>query len=74
MKDDDYGVENLKKLKYIEAVQNETHRMYGPGNMVLMREAIADHQLAGVPLRTGTVVQAHMIGIDYDGQTFENPF
>ena len=37
MAGEDYSNENLKNLKYIDAVQKETHRMYGPGNIVLMR-------------------------------------
>jgi cytochrome P450 len=38
--DQDITVENLKRLTYIDWIQHETTRMYGPANGVLFRIAI----------------------------------
>lgn len=35
--DEDYTHENLKKLVYIDWIQNETTRFYGPGTSIFMR-------------------------------------
>ena len=39
MKDDDYSYENLKNLRFIDNIQKETIRMYGPVNLIWPREA-----------------------------------
>ena len=70
MKDNDFSPENMKKLKYIEAIQKEATRIYGPIPFVLLREVVADHYLDGIPIKTGTIIQPHMIGINYDEKLF----
>ena len=37
MKNDDYSFENLKNFKYIDNIQKETTRMYGPVNTLFPR-------------------------------------
>lgn len=39
MKDNDYSYENLKNFAYIDCIQKETTRLYGPGNCSFMRIA-----------------------------------
>lgn len=56
MGSDDYSYENLKNLVYIDWIQKETTRMYGPVNGVFMREATNDNYLNGLPIRKGTYV------------------
>ena len=33
----DFSIDNLKNLKYIDAVMKETTRIYGPANFILLR-------------------------------------
>lgn len=34
--------ENLKKMKYIDCIQDEVSRIYGPGTGIFLREAAKD--------------------------------
>ena len=43
MQEDDYSYENLKNFTYIDNVQKETTRFYGPVNSNLLRIALQDH-------------------------------
>ena len=56
MKNDDYSYENLKNLKYIDFVQKETTRLYGPGTHLFSRQAKCDNYLNGVPIKKGTSI------------------
>lgn len=56
--DEDINKENLKKLVYIDWIQNETTRYYGPGNGVFVREATKDHYIANIPIKQGTTLNA----------------
>ena len=62
MKNDDYSYDNLKKLTYIDCVQKEVTRFYGPANNVILREAAKDHYLKEVPIQKGT-----FFGVNYMG-------
>ena len=44
--------------------------MYGPGNLLLLREATADHVLDEVPIRKGTVMQVHFVGVNQNEDYF----
>lgn len=37
MKNEDYSYENLKNFKYIDNIQKETTRIYGPGIYLFLR-------------------------------------
>ena len=37
MKDDDFSYENLKKCTYIDCVEKEVTRFYGPVNQIFSR-------------------------------------
>ena len=39
MKEEDYGYENLKNFKYLEMLQKEVTRHYGPGTHLFARVA-----------------------------------
>ena len=45
MNEDNYDFNNLKNFKYIEAVQKEVTRMFGPINFCVEREAVKTHKL-----------------------------
>ncbi len=54
--EEDINFESLKKMRYLEGVQYETLRMYGPGTGIFVREALADHKLVDVPIWKGTLL------------------
>lgn len=41
--------------------------------MTLLREVVADHQLDGVPLAKGTVMQVHFVGVNESDKYFKDP-
>jgi cytochrome P450 len=41
-------------MKYIDCIQEEVTRMYGPGTGVFLREASKDTQILNVPIKKGT--------------------
>jgi cytochrome P450 len=41
-------------MKYIDCIQEEVTRMYGPGTGVFLREATKDTQILNVPIKKGT--------------------
>ena len=43
MVEDDYSFENLKNFRYIENVEKEVTRFYGPGNRSVSRVALSNH-------------------------------
>ena len=73
MKEEDYSTENLKKFKYIDCVQKETTRFFGPANGVFMRKCINDHILGNVPIHKGTLAGNQPIGIHYAEKYYQNP-
>lgn len=62
MKNDDYSFENLKNFKYIDNIQKETTRMYGPVNTLFPREAQQDNYMNGLFVKKGTVAYAVNFG------------
>ena len=65
MKDDDYSYENLKKLTYIDCIEKETTRFYGPVNGFLYRLSSKDHLLSEVPIKKDTYFGINYLGTHY---------
>lgn len=65
MKEDDYSYENLKKFVYIDAIEKEVTRIYGPGNIGFPRVAIKDNYINGLGIKKGTVVNINPVGNEY---------
>jgi cytochrome P450 len=61
-------------MTYIEAVQNETLRYYGPGNGVFDRMAARDHYIDDIPVGKGTLVGVQPMGNHYNEKFFKDPF
>ena len=59
--DEDITKENLKKLTYIDWIQNETTRYYGPGNGIFTRISQKDHYIGNVPILKGSGVNCHSV-------------
>lgn len=62
MKEDDYSYDNLKNLVYIDAIEKEVTRIYGPGNLVFPRIAIRDNYINGFGIKKGTILSVNPIG------------
>ena len=70
---DDFSYENLKKLHYLDCVQKEVTRVYGPVNWLFPREAEKDINLNGVPISAGTQVNLNHFGIHYSEKYYKDP-
>ena len=66
MKDGDFSYENLKKMTYIDYVEKEVTRFYGPINNGFGRIALKDYQIKGVPIKCNTIIKPQSIGVHYD--------
>ena len=73
MKTDDYSFENLKKMTYIENVEKEVSRFYGPLNGNFRRVALNDDYLKGVPIQKDTTIGVQPIGPHYCEKYYKNP-
>ena len=73
MADEDYSYDNLKKLTYIDCVQKEVTRHFGPANFIFTREAIKDHFLKGVPVYKGTLFGVQPLGTHYSEKYYKSP-
>ena len=73
MKSDDFSYENLKKMTYIDCVEKEVTRFYGPLNNCFSRIAVKDHLLKGVPVKTDTIVMPQFMGVHYSEKYYKNP-
>ena len=73
MKEDDFSYENLKKLVYIDNIQKETTRFYGPANGIASRVAVEDHNLKGVPIKKNAILGAQPLGNHYSEKYYKNP-
>ena len=65
MKEDDYSYENLKNFTYIDNLEKETTRFYGPVNNILYRIALKDDYLQGVHVKPNTIVTMFMLGAHF---------
>ena len=73
MKNDDYSYENLKNFTYIDNLQKETMRCYGPAPLLFERKARVDNYLNGVPVRKGTMVSIMQFGNHFSEKYFKSP-
>ena len=73
MKDNDYNYENLKQMKYIDCVEKEVTRFYGPVNGLFYRNVLKDHYLRGVPMKKNTSIMTQPIGVHYSEKYYKNP-
>lgn len=71
MEDSDYSYENLKKMKYLDAVEKETTRMYGPVNFNFPRVVDKDHVIGGVQVYAGTMMKFNMMGVNHSTQYYK---
>ncbi|KAL4488682.1 hypothetical protein ABPG73_020381 [Tetrahymena malaccensis] len=69
----DQSAHGLSKLPYLNAVIKETLRFYGPGNILFDRIAIKDHELAGIPIKKGTLVTPYAMTMQRNAKYFTDP-
>lgn len=72
--DKDITYENLKKLTYIDCIQNETTRHYGPIICNFERIALEDNFIKDIPISKGTVVTINVRGVHYSEKYYKNPW
>ncbi|EAS04656.2 cytochrome P450 family monooxygenase (macronuclear) [Tetrahymena thermophila SB210] len=63
----------IKNLPYLNAVIKETLRYYGPGNILFDRIAIKDHELAGIPIKKGTIVTPYAMSMQRNSKYYQDP-
>ena len=73
MKGKEFTYENLKKLEYIDCVQKETTRFFGPINFLFSRICFRDCYLDGVSIKKGTIMNVQPIGTHYSERYFKEP-
>ncbi len=57
---------NLKGLRYLEWVQNEVTRMYGPATSVFLREVVQDTNIDNIPIMKGTGLKIELLPSHYN--------
>ena len=65
MQTDDYSYENLKKFNYIDNVQKEVTRFYGPANGTFLRHVESDFYLKGILIKKGVCIRTMITGLHY---------
>ena len=70
---DEITFETLKKLTYIDWIQSETLRYYGPANGNLIREARTDDMLLDVPIPKGALLTNQPKGTHFSSKYFKDP-
>lgn len=73
MSSDDYSYENLKNFTYIDNIQKETTRMYGPAIFIFWRMAKEDNYLGDLPVKKNTMLSLVNIGNQLSDKYFKNP-
>ena len=73
MQEDDYTYENLKNFTYIDMIQKEVTRLWGPVPALFMREAQQDHYLGSIPVKKGTMVNLVQSN-HYNAAYFKDPY
>lgn len=71
--EEDINNESFKKMPYMNAVLNETGRVYGPGTGLFVREVVAAHDLKGVPVSSGTLVIPEFAPNNHNEAYYKNP-
>lgn len=70
---DEITYENLKKLTYIDWIQLETTRHYGPANGIFFRKATEDNYILNIPIKKGVVLGFQPRGNHYNPKYFKDP-
>ena len=63
----------MKKLTYIDWIQNETTRFYGPGTGIFLRVASVDNMISNVPIRKGTIFAIQPICNHFNPNYYKDP-
>lgn len=71
--DADINDDNLSKMKYLEAVRLETHRLYGPGLGILPRRAVVDHMIGTVQIPQDTLVGIELAANNFNPAYYKEP-
>lgn len=71
--DEDITTDNLKALTYVDWLQNETTRMYGPGNGILMRKSQKDHYIRNIPIMQGIGITIQPLVNHYNSKFYKDP-
>ena len=66
--------DGLKDLTYIECVQKEVTRFYGPGIGNFPRVSLQNHHLKGVLIKTGTMVHNQPLGVHHSEEYYSRPW
>lgn len=67
----DYNFDNIKKMKYLDQIQLETMRLFGPTEGLIERVATQDVHIAGIAVRKGTALNYFQKTNLYDDGLFE---
>jgi len=66
-------LDSLNQLEYTSAVLKETLRMATPAPDIFDREAIVDHEINGLKINKGTLINSSFIGANFDSRYHEEP-
>ena len=66
--------DNIKKMKYLDAVFKETLRAYSPSANLLFRKATRDHHLNNLLIEKDVLVTPLLLANQYSSKKYENPF
>lgn len=61
-------------MKYIEAIQKETLRYYGPLPVVFPRICVKSHYYNGVMIEKGTFLQLHSMPTHFNPTLYNEPY
>ena len=73
MTEEDYSFDNLKNFHYIDWIQKETTRFFGPSVFLFIREASKDHYFKGIQIPKGSQVNL-TVSSHFDSKYFKDPF
>lgn len=73
MKTDDYSFENMKNFTYIDMLQKQTTRYFGPGTQLFPRIACIDNYLNNLPILKGTQILIMHMGNHYSEKYYKDP-
>ena len=69
----DWTWENLKMMNYLDSIQKEAVRMYGPSNWLFPREATKDVFLNQIPISKGTQLSLNFFSNHFNPKYFSDP-
>jgi cytochrome P450 len=73
VKEEDYSYENLKRCTYIDCIEKEVTRYYGPGFRIFDRFSERDTLLKDVPIKKGVLLSNPTIGFHYSEKYYRRP-